>query len=101
MKAIVLAFAAICGLFAAPAGADAPEKTRVVLAVGGRTTPYFLPLTLGARLGYFQDEGLAVGSNAFPRGPPGMAGGPGPSPSLRSRGPHDTNLTPEPCLKRH
>ncbi|HKB83615.1 MAG TPA: ABC transporter substrate-binding protein [Burkholderiales bacterium] len=68
MKAIVLAFAAICGLFAAPAGADAPEKTRVVLAVGGRTTLYYLPLTLAERLGYFQDEGLDVEINDFPGG---------------------------------
>jgi NitT/TauT family transport system substrate-binding protein len=46
----------------------APEKTKVVLAVGGRTTLYYLPLTLADRLGYFKDEGLDVEINDFPGG---------------------------------
>ncbi len=68
MKGILLALAAICALFAAPAGAAAPEKSKVVLAIGGRTTLYYLPLTLADRLGYFKDEGLEVEINDFPGG---------------------------------
>ncbi|MEO8003716.1 MAG: ABC transporter substrate-binding protein [Betaproteobacteria bacterium] len=48
--------------------AAAPDKTKVVLAVGGRTTLYYLPLTLADRLGYFSDEGLDVEINDFPGG---------------------------------
>ncbi len=46
----------------------APEKSRVVLAVGGKTTLYYLPLTLADRLGYFRDEGLELEINDFPGG---------------------------------
>jgi NitT/TauT family transport system substrate-binding protein len=40
----------------------------VVLAVGGKTTLYYLPLTLAERLGYFRDEGLEMEINDFPGG---------------------------------
>lgn len=46
----------------------APEKPHVVLAVGGKTTLYYLPLTIAERLGYFRDEGLEVEINDFPGG---------------------------------
>jgi NitT/TauT family transport system substrate-binding protein len=65
---ILLALAAIFTVFAASAGAAEPEKTKVVLAVGGKTTLYYLPLTLADRLGYFADEGLDVEINDFPGG---------------------------------
>ena len=68
VKGILLALAAISALFAAQAGAVVPEKSKVVLAVGGRTTLYYLPLTLADRLGYFKDEGLDVEINDFPGG---------------------------------
>jgi NitT/TauT family transport system substrate-binding protein len=68
MKTILLALAAIFTLITAQAGADTPEKSRVVLAVGGRTTLYYLPLTLADHLGYFKDEGLDVEINDFPGG---------------------------------
>ena len=68
VKAILLALAAIFIVFAASAGAAASEKTKVVLAVGGKTTLYYLPLTLADRLGYFADEGLDVEINDFPGG---------------------------------
>ncbi len=42
-----------------PAGA-APEKPNVTIAVGGKASIYYLPLTLAERLGYFKDEGLDV-----------------------------------------
>lgn len=38
----------------------APEKQRVVVAVGGKAALYYLPLTLAERLGFFKDEGLDV-----------------------------------------
>ncbi len=68
VKKILLALVAISTLLAAQGGAAVPEKTRVVLAVGGRTTLYYLPLTLADRLGYFKDEGLDVEINDFPGG---------------------------------
>ena len=41
-----------------PVQGASPEKQKVVLAVGGKTTLYYLPLTLADSLGYFRDEGL-------------------------------------------
>ncbi len=37
-----------------------PENPRVTIAVGGKATLYYLPLTLAEQLGYFRDEGLQV-----------------------------------------
>jgi NitT/TauT family transport system substrate-binding protein len=37
-----------------------PEKSKVVIAVGGKASLYYLPLCLADRLGYFSDEGLQV-----------------------------------------
>lgn len=42
------------------ARAAPPEKPKVVIAVGGKPSLYYLPLTLAERLGYFTDEGLQV-----------------------------------------
>jgi NitT/TauT family transport system substrate-binding protein len=66
-RAAALAGAAALAPFPAP-GVAAPEKTRVVIAVGGRATLYYLPLTLAERLGYFRDEGLEVEIADFPGG---------------------------------
>jgi NitT/TauT family transport system substrate-binding protein len=66
-RAAVLAGAAVLAPFAGH-GLAAPEKTRVVIAVGGRATLYYLPLTLAERLGYFRDEGLEVEIADFPGG---------------------------------
>ena len=41
-------------------GADKPEQSRVRLAIGGQTRLFYLPLTVTARLGYFNDEGLEM-----------------------------------------
>ena len=46
----------------------APEKPAITLAVGGRSTLYYLPLTLAERLGYFREEGLEVEIVDFPGG---------------------------------
>src|SRR5436305_3617454 len=48
--------------------APKPEQAKVVIAVGGRSLFYYLPLTLADRLGYFKDEGLNVEIADFPGG---------------------------------
>jgi NitT/TauT family transport system substrate-binding protein len=55
-KALVIALA---GLSIA-AFAAKPEKPDITVAVGGKSSLYYLPLTLADRLGYFKAEGLNV-----------------------------------------
>ena len=45
---------------AAGAQAQAPEKPKLTLAVGGKNLLYYLPLTIAEQLGYFKAEGLEV-----------------------------------------
>ncbi len=40
--------------------AQAPEKPKLTIAVGGKNLLYYLPLTIAESLGYFKDEGLDV-----------------------------------------
>ncbi len=47
------------GIAASPVGAQ-PEKSAVTIAVGGKASLYYLPLSLAERLGYFADEGVKV-----------------------------------------
>lgn len=42
------------------AHAQAPEKKKVTIAVGGKNLLYYLPLTIAEQLKYFQAEGLDV-----------------------------------------
>ncbi len=42
------------------ATAQAIEKTKITLAVGGKNLLYYLPLTIAEQLGYFKAEGLDV-----------------------------------------
>jgi NitT/TauT family transport system substrate-binding protein len=63
--------AAVPALVAAPYIAHAqgkPEKTKVVLAVGGKSALYYLPLTIAERKGFFKDAGLDVEINDFQGG---------------------------------
>ena len=46
--------------FAARAQAQALEKPKLTLAVGGKNLLYYLPLTIAEQLGYFKAEGLEV-----------------------------------------
>jgi NitT/TauT family transport system substrate-binding protein len=46
----------------------APEKAKLVLAVGGKSALYYLALTIAERLGYFKDEGLDVEIQDFAGG---------------------------------
>jgi NitT/TauT family transport system substrate-binding protein len=50
---------------AAPAGAQNLEKKSLTLAVGGKTSLYYLTLTICERLGYFKEQGLDVTINDF------------------------------------
>lgn len=50
------------------AWAQAPEKKKVTIAVGGKSLFYYLPLTVAERNGYFRDEGLEVEIPDFPGG---------------------------------
>ena len=73
MRRIVLSMMFVCGLsalslFTLPAMAQAPEKTKLTLAVGGKPLFYYLPLTIAERQGYFKAEGLDVEILDFPGG---------------------------------
>ena len=48
--------------------AQAPEKQKVSIAVGGKNLLYYLPLTIAEQLGYFKDEGLQVEISDFAGG---------------------------------
>ncbi len=58
---VVLAAAAL----AAPAR---PERSRVAIAVGGKASLYYLPLTITQQLGFFKAEGLDVEISDFAGG---------------------------------
>src|SRR6478735_8680968 len=61
MKPFIRAAAALLALsLALAAGAQAPEKKKITIAVGGKSLFYYLPLTVAERKGYFRDEGLDV-----------------------------------------
>lgn len=50
------------------ARAQAVEKQKVSIAVGGKNLFYYLPLTIAEQLGYFKDEGLQVEIDDFAGG---------------------------------
>jgi NitT/TauT family transport system substrate-binding protein len=54
--------------FAPRAMAQAPEKARITLGVGGKNLLYYLPLTIAERQGYFKEFGLEVAINDFAGG---------------------------------
>jgi NitT/TauT family transport system substrate-binding protein len=43
----------------------APEKTKILLGVGGKPLLYYLPLTIAERRGLFKEQGLEVEINDF------------------------------------
>ena len=45
-----------------------PEKSKVLIAVGGKASFYYLPLTIAEQLGYFKAEGLDVEISDFSGG---------------------------------
>src|SRR5215210_5753079 len=59
---------AVLASLAASAGfaqAQAPEKPKLTLGVGGKALLYYLPLTVAERKGFFKEEGLDVEINDF------------------------------------
>ena len=62
MNKIIRTLAALVAgvAIALSAGAQAPEKKKITIAVGGKSLFYYLPLTVAERKGYFRDEGLEV-----------------------------------------
>jgi NitT/TauT family transport system substrate-binding protein len=68
-RIFALAIALVVAAFAAPSAlAQAPEKTRLQIGVGGKSLFYYLPLTIAERNGYFKAEGLDVEILDFPGG---------------------------------
>src|SRR5258708_618869 len=63
-QAALVIFALTISLTGAAHG-QAVEKKQVMLAVGGKTALYYLPLTICERLGYFKEQGLDVTINDF------------------------------------
>jgi NitT/TauT family transport system substrate-binding protein len=69
MKPFIRAAAALlAAAFAFGAAAQAPEKKKITIAVGGKSLFYYLPLSVAERKGYFKDEGLEVEIPDFPGG---------------------------------
>jgi len=63
------AVAALCLVVASPAAfAQALEKPKLSIGVGGKPLLYYLPLTIAERQGYFKAEGLDVEILDFPGG---------------------------------
>jgi NitT/TauT family transport system substrate-binding protein len=58
-RAVLVAAAAVV-LVPALVSAQALEKKKVTIAVGGKNLLYYLPLTVAEQKGYFKDEGLDV-----------------------------------------
>ncbi|MDB5752593.1 MAG: putative signal peptide protein [Ramlibacter sp.] len=67
---VALAAAAV----AAPAlrAQGRPEKSKVSIAVGGKSAIYYLPLTVAEQLGYFKSEGLDLEISDFAGGAPAL-----------------------------
>ena len=69
MKPFIRAAAALLALsLAFAAGAQAPEKKKITIAVGGKSLFYYLPLSVAERKGFFKDAGLEVEIPDFPGG---------------------------------
>ena len=64
----VAAVAASLALVVPASHAQAPEKSKVVVGVGGKTLFYYLPLTIAEQKGYFKAEGLDVEIQDFAGG---------------------------------
>ena len=60
MKKWVLIVALFACVQAGAHAASAPEKPRLVLAVGGQALLYYLPLTIAQQKGFFKAQGLDV-----------------------------------------
>jgi NitT/TauT family transport system substrate-binding protein len=61
----LLAAVATVALLGSPAAAQAPEKPKLTLGVGGKPLLYYLPLTVAETQGFFKEQGLDVEINDF------------------------------------
>jgi NitT/TauT family transport system substrate-binding protein len=59
---------AVAVVVAASTYAQAPEKSKITIGVGGKSLFYYLPLTIAEQKGYFKEEGLDVEIPDFPGG---------------------------------
>jgi NitT/TauT family transport system substrate-binding protein len=59
-RSFLLAASGAAATLMTGARAQAPEKTKVTIAVGGKNLLYYLPLSIAEQLKYFQNEGLEV-----------------------------------------
>ncbi len=70
-KTVLVAAAVLAAAFSASvpdARAQAPEKPKLTLGVGGKALLYYLPLTVAERKGFFKEQGLDVEINDFAGG---------------------------------
>src|SRR4051812_12036610 len=58
MRVLKWALMAVALLSASLVQAQALEKKKITIAVGGQSLLYYLPLTIAERKGYFKNEGL-------------------------------------------
>jgi NitT/TauT family transport system substrate-binding protein len=65
---IAATIAALVLALPASAQAQKPEQAKVHLGVGGKTSLYYLPLTVTEKLGYFKEAGLDVEISDFAGG---------------------------------
>jgi len=68
MRRWILACSLALWMLPPAAFAQVPEKKDVHIAVGGKASFYYLPLTIAEQLGYFKDEGLTVKISDFAGG---------------------------------
>ncbi len=66
--AALLASLTVAATAAFAQGPAKPEKASLKLAVGGKSSLYYLPLTIAEQLGYFKEQGLDVEINDFAGG---------------------------------
>src|SRR5213078_979783 len=68
-RLVTLVAASLIGFaLSLPAQAQAPEKPKISIGVGGKPLFYYLPLTIALQNGYFKAEGLDVEVQDFPGG---------------------------------
>ena len=74
-RELMLGGLAAAGALALPAvvRAQALEKTKVTIAVGGKNLLYYLPLTIAEQKGFFKDEGLDLSIVDFAGGSRALA----------------------------
>ena len=60
IKTLITVLSFLVAIAAFPVLSPAQGKTKITIAVGGKSLLYYLPLTIAEEKGYFKDEGLDV-----------------------------------------